>query len=32
MAIAAISNSGNIVIDSLIGYWYGNRKEERNRF
>lgn len=22
MAIAAVSNSGNIVIDSLIGYWY----------
>lgn len=29
MVIASISNSGNIVIDSLIGYWYVTAKNKR---
>ena len=28
MVIAAVSNSGNIVIDSLIGYWYVTAKKK----
>lgn len=32
MAIAAISNSGNIVIDSLIGYWYVTAKKKEIDF
>lgn len=32
MAIAAISNSGNIVIDSLIGYWYVTAKKKKIDF
>ena len=32
MTIAAISNSGNIVIDSLIGYWYVTAKKKEIDF
>lgn len=32
MSIAAISNSGNIVIDSLIGYWYVNAQKRNIEF
>lgn len=32
MVIASISNSGNIVIDSLIGYWYVTAQNKRMRY
>ncbi len=32
IAIESISNSGNMVIDSLIGYWYVTAKEKGIRF
>lgn len=32
MTIADISNSGNIVIDSLIGYWYVTAKKKEIDF
>ena len=32
MALTAISNSGNIVIDSLIGYWYMTAQEKKIEF
>ena len=32
MVIAAVSNSGNIVIDSLIGYWYVTAKKKEIDF
>lgn len=32
IAIESVSNSGNMVIDSLIGYWYVTAKEKGIRF